>query len=121
MKEEMTRYLVHYGGKQQDEIIEVPASWKITFGPLCPGGRHNNGSSMMAIRLYETKEKQRAVFTGVKSFRQLDTIKIKRKVDVSKQPGRAIADEDMWEEIDTTDIQMSETGGKTHRRDMIDV
>jgi hypothetical protein len=47
--------------------IRVPASYKVTFGPLIPGERH--GSGCLALRFYEGKDHQRAIFTDVKSFR----------------------------------------------------
>ena len=47
--------------------IRVPASYKVTFGPLIPGEHHGNGC--LALRFYESKDHQRAIFTDVKSFR----------------------------------------------------
>lgn len=53
------------GGKQRK--LEVPEDWKVTFGPLIPGERGGNGT--LALRFYEGKDKQRAIFTDVQSFR----------------------------------------------------
>ena len=49
--------------------VTIPASWKVTFGPLVPGA---HGDGTLALRVYETKDKQRAVFMGVVAFRDLD-------------------------------------------------
>ncbi len=51
--------------------VTVPADWKVTFGPLIPADRHSGGGCL-ALRFYESKEKQRAIFTDVKSFRASD-------------------------------------------------
>jgi hypothetical protein len=48
--------------------IDVPANWKVTFGPLAPGSKYGGG---YALRLYESETKQRAVFVDVTSFRDL--------------------------------------------------
>lgn len=65
-KVETTTYLLNLRGKKRQKVT-VPAAWKATFGPLVPGGR----SGEIALRFYENKEKQRAVFTNVESFRDL--------------------------------------------------
>lgn len=49
--------------------IDVPANWKVTFGPLSPGSKFGGGG--YALRLYESETKQRAVFVDVSSFRDL--------------------------------------------------
>lgn len=51
--------------------VTVPASWKVTFGPLVPGGKDTNYNSRgaLSLRFWEGKDLQRAVFTGVASFR----------------------------------------------------
>jgi hypothetical protein len=54
--------------------IEVPAEWKITFGMVAPGAKSSggyDGHSGWCLRFYESKEKPRAVFTDVKSFREI--------------------------------------------------
>ena len=55
--------------------IDVPAEWKITFGPLSQRG-YEDGN---ALRLYEAETKQRAVFTNVLWFRDL-SIPVKRLI-----------------------------------------
>ena len=55
--------------------ITVPSSWKVTFGPAyVPNGTRPNAVRRqvpMAIRFYETKDRQKAIFLDVISF--LDT------------------------------------------------
>lgn len=48
--------------------ITVPSHWKVTYGPIVPGTRFR---SEYALRFYEGKENQRAIFTNVRSFRDL--------------------------------------------------
>lgn len=55
------------GGKQRK--VTVPEDWKVTFGPLIPG---QQGAGTLALRFYEGKEKQRAIFTDVRTFRDAD-------------------------------------------------
>jgi len=64
----------------RDEVfeIQVPDSWKVTFGPIAVGsGRNSEGAGSMALRFYEDDKRQRAIFTGVRSFRDL-SIPIRR-------------------------------------------
>lgn len=65
-----TTYLLEFKNGKQKRIT-VPSSWKVTFGPLAPGskGYENNGEKGLCLRLYENKDQQRAVFTGIASFR----------------------------------------------------
>lgn len=49
--------------------IDIPANFKVTFGPLTPGSKFGGGA--YALRVYESDTKQRAVFVGVDSFRDL--------------------------------------------------
>lgn len=52
--------------------FEVPASFKVTFGPLAVGGKGYTGSDVV-LRVYEdaSKERQRMLLTGVRDFRDL--------------------------------------------------
>ena len=63
------RYLIETDKEMY--IIEVPDNWKITFGALSPGANKGFGTGPSTLRLYETKDKQRACFPGVSSFRDL--------------------------------------------------
>lgn len=67
--------------------VEVPSNWKLTFGPAVPysgkpgsvGFNGENVTNGYSLRFYEgSKDNLRAIFTGVKSFRDSD-IPIKEK------------------------------------------
>ena len=55
--------------------MEIPEDWKITFGPVAIGAGKRNawdaGGGSMALRIYESEVRQRAIVTGVESFRDL--------------------------------------------------
>jgi hypothetical protein len=63
--------------------ITVPSAWKVTFGPVAPNTRHGGGDSMY-LRFYEAKERQRACFSGVRSFRDL-SLPTERRLVSKKQ------------------------------------
>lgn len=71
----MIRYLVQQQGG--DFVIEIPASWKVTFGAVNPGSDGMRGG-LHCMRVYEA-EKVRAVYCDVKGFRDL-SIAMARKV-----------------------------------------
>jgi len=65
--------------------ITVPAHWKVTFGPLVPP-RDQSGESQsrfsgkwFALRFYEGKDQQRAVFTDVVAFRD-ESLRVEERV-----------------------------------------
>ena len=58
------RYLIEMG--EQKYLIDVPENWKITYGVFSPRADHNQ-----TLRLYESKDKQRACFPGVTAFRDV--------------------------------------------------
>lgn len=65
--------------------ITVPSSWKVTFGPLVPpreSERHERKT--FALRFYEGKDQQRAIFTDVLSFRD-ESLKVEERVTKTKQ------------------------------------
>jgi hypothetical protein len=81
-KAEKKEYLVER--KSGKFTVEVPGDWKVTFGAMAPGGKNPySGHGGWTLRFYETKEKQRAVFTDVVSFRDLSipVKKLVQKVD----------------------------------------
>lgn len=82
--ESKTTYLVEFKDGKKKRIM-VPSSWKVTFGPLAPGTRAHNGEGALALRFYETKEKQRAVFTNVKCFRDMGISVSERVVHVRNE------------------------------------
>lgn len=63
--------------------VTVPANWKVTFGPAAVGidkAAAGMGRKVpMALRFYENKENQRAIFTDVVSFRD-SSINIEEEV-----------------------------------------
>lgn len=67
-----------------DFTMEVPASWKITFGAVNPGAPPH-GRDLHCLRVWEG-EKLRAVFCDVRGFRDLS---IPLAVKVSKETGSA--------------------------------
>jgi hypothetical protein len=60
--------------------IEIDPTWKVTFSKVNPQA---GGYECMALRIYESDEKQRACFTNVTSFRDL-SIPIVRRVKKTK-------------------------------------
>jgi len=51
--------------------MDIPESWKVTYGPVSPGAKGGYSDGGNAFRVYEADTKQRAIFLGVKSFRDL--------------------------------------------------
>lgn len=47
--------------------VTIPDTWKVTFGSVVPG----KAAVSYGLRLWESDDKQRAVFTDVVSFRDL--------------------------------------------------
>lgn len=68
------------GSKQK---ITCPTKWSITFGPLCPGTKDFNGSSATSLRFRDGSH-QKAVFTGVESFRDM-SIGIEEEINKTQQ------------------------------------
>lgn len=58
--------------------IDVPETFRVTYAPVVMGQKGYGGSEM-ALRFYEAENKQRAIFVGVKSFRDL-SLPLRRKV-----------------------------------------
>lgn len=76
---EMKTYILDLRGDGQRRIT-VPASWKVTFGPIVPGARADRRDvGTLALRFYEGKDQQRAIFTDVRSFRD-SSIKLEEKI-----------------------------------------
>jgi hypothetical protein len=77
-------YVSAQGG---DYVIEVDPTWKLTFGAVNPGSSQGGGRyDLHCLRVWETKDKLRAVFCDVKAFRDL-SIPLARKV--TKETGSA--------------------------------
>lgn len=73
--EETKEYILELDNGSQRKLT-IPADWKVTFGPINPGSK---GHQPLAVRFYESKDKQRAIFTDVKSFRDA-SIPIEEKI-----------------------------------------
>ncbi len=71
--------------------IDIPDTWKVTFGPAARGeSAPSKGHGMkmpMALRLYESEKKQRAVFTDVVSFRDMAIPMRVKTVNVQEKQG----------------------------------
>lgn len=82
MSTSMKTYLIEFENGKRKRIT-VPESWKVTFGPAVAGvnkpGRGYQHEMPMALRFYESTDKQRAIFTDVTSFRDL-SIEIEEEV-----------------------------------------
>lgn len=75
----MVKFQDHRGEPQK---ITVPAGAKITFGPLCPGAKHDNGEKATALRIYESssdKSTQLACFVRVESFYEIEQVSCIKK------------------------------------------
>jgi hypothetical protein len=92
-------------------IIAIPSSYKVTFGQLHPGQKAQYGSEPgNTLRIYETATQQRAVFNGVRAFRDLSIpLKKLRKITESeaaaksdgkgnKSAASSVTVEEIWEE-----------------------
>lgn len=82
--EKKIKYLV--SAAPADFVIELPASWRLTFGAVNPGAGNGMGRhDLHCLRVYEG-QKLRGVYTDVKGFRDL-SIPLARKV--SSEVGNA--------------------------------
>lgn len=59
--------------------MDIPETWKVTFGPVSPGSKGGYASGGNCLRVYESDTKQRAIFLDVVSFRDL-SIPVQRLV-----------------------------------------
>jgi hypothetical protein len=64
-KEETRTYIIQL----DHEVIkvEIPSDWKVTYSRIVPSERAYNDNPF-CLRIYETKEKQRAALVNVKNF-----------------------------------------------------
>jgi hypothetical protein len=79
----MKTYLMDLSGGRMRRIT-VPASWKVTFGPLIPNDKYGNERGKYCLRFYESKDQQRAIFTDVVAFRDA-SLAIEERVTKTKQ------------------------------------
>lgn len=94
-------YLLDTGREQMQ--IDIPDDWKVTYGPVTPGAKSYGGAEY-ALRIYETESKQRAIFTNVKSFRDL-SIPVRRLV--TSVEGSRSWSEDENRTLDNVEINRS--------------
>ncbi len=87
MQEETRTLLITL--KNGDEIqIDIPTSWKVTYGYVQTGFTSKDGRTVpMALRIYETDKHQRAIFTDVASFRDMSIPIRVKKVSVQEKAG----------------------------------
>lgn len=85
--------LIEHEDGDTTEVGGIPASAKITYGPVQPGGKDHYGGRENVLRIYTTANNQLAVFRRVASFRDLALIVTRKTVE--------------------TDIDVSETHGPT--------
>lgn len=98
---ETTKYLV--SDTKGEFVMELPTSWKITFSNVNPASAGEGGGfrdKSYCLRVWETKEKLRAVFSNVTGVRDLD-IPLARKVD--KQTGSATWSKDSIGNFESTE------------------
>lgn len=61
--------LIESGDGNATIVDDIPATAKITFGPVSPSNRGYSGENV--LRIYTSQSNQLAVFRGVQSFRDL--------------------------------------------------
>jgi hypothetical protein len=91
-KPNMTTYLLNMQDGTRQKIT-CPTDWTVTFGPLTPGSKDgNNGHRGIALRIRDGV-RQKAVFTGVESFRdtsmeiEVELVKTKEEVFFREEDG----------------------------------
>ena len=68
--------------------IDIPVTYKVTFGPAFVGGSEKiTGRIPMALRIYETDKMQLAIFTDVSSFRDMAIPIRQKKVNTQTKDG----------------------------------
>lgn len=133
MSEDTKTYLLETKGGKKKRLT-LPASYSLTFGPTIPYQRgHSPDSSAWSLRIYREAGKKQlaAIFTDVKSFRDMDLgiteqrVRTKRQVmeKASTKGGKAVVAEariEEWidpDEPDTEDSTPSEYLSLEHKTD----
>ena len=82
MDEDIRTYeIVRSVGRAPEVIrLDIPADYKVTYGPIQPNGRQSGEGYV--LRIYENEKMQRAVFHNVLSFRDLS---LSMKVQVEQE------------------------------------
>lgn len=93
---------------QGEFVIEIPDGWKVTFGAVNPGGNPQgmHGRDLHCLRVWESKEKLRAVFCDVRGIRDL-AIPLARKIE--RQTGSSEWTRDDLGNFETSARQQIET------------
>lgn len=89
MSEENRTLLVTRSDGEEFQI-DIPKDWSVTFGPAAVGIPKVEGKVAMALRIYEgdTKTgKQRAIFCGITSFRDMAIPIRVKKIDIQEKEG----------------------------------
>ena len=90
-------YLVEFTDGSRKKIT-VPDTWKVTFGPVVKSLRNTAASvdysdkMPVALRFYESETKQRAIFTNVKSFRDMSILIEEEVITTKDKIGRMEVD-----------------------------
>lgn len=66
-------------GGRKTRVGNIPATAKITYGPVSPGTQRPYGDSGNCLRIYTSQQNQLAVFIGVQEFRDL-SLTVERQV-----------------------------------------
>ena len=87
-KEDTTTYLVEFKNGDKKKIT-VPSKWRVTFGPIARGASKmpHDRTLPIALRFYEDKDRQRAIFTDVMNFRDLSIPVLEERVDTQTKFG----------------------------------
>lgn len=98
-------YEIRFTGGAKKRVT-IPASWRVTYGPLTPGvkgGAYGDGEGAV-LRMYENKDKQRAMFRKVVEF--FDT-SLPTLVEVvsTVETGERRADPDGYQEIEEAQVR----------------
>ena len=92
-------YLVEFTDGSRKKIT-VPDTWKVTFGPVVKSLRSTTSATNIeyrdkipvALRFYESETKQRAIFTNVKSFRDMSILIEEEVITTKDKIGRMEVD-----------------------------
>lgn len=90
MTEEMKTYQLEFSSRGPIQIT-IPATWKITFGAVVPGKGGGAQFGSFGVRIWESTDKQRAVFPDVVSM--YDT-----SLDIKAMAVRKYGTEDWYED-----------------------
>jgi len=67
--------------------VDIPDGWFVTYGVAAVGIPKSDGRIPMALRIYENKDHQRAIFTDVINFRDMAIPIRVKKVNTQEKDG----------------------------------